>query len=351
MLAWWRHVAPPKAQLHVVLALDGDRLAGVGPFFRVRDRLGVTRFGLLAAGTAAPVEPLAEEGLAEPVAAVLSQALAAARPAPGHIELDGVSSGSRWPELLAQSWPGKPPQMQRHRSEPVPAIDLDGVETLDDWFSSKSAHFRREMRRNRRRLQAAGATFRLAGTAEDVDRGLDAFARLHYANWSVRGGSAALDPAVERMLRDAAEALLDSGRFRVWSIDVDGVTIAGRVALAAGGELSLWLSGFDERAAKMSPSLQSSLTAIEDALGRRERRIVLGPGDQEWKYRLADGEDRVEWVSLLPSGPWRPVARGTLAAKAARGELSERLPAPVKARIKAFVRRVARKPQASSSPQ
>jgi CelD/BcsL family acetyltransferase involved in cellulose biosynthesis len=339
MLAWWRHAAPPRAELRVVLALDGERLVGVGPFYIVRDRVGVARYGLLAAGACAPVEPLAETGFEARVAAVFSHALAAARPAPGLIALDGVPTGSRWPERIAETWPRRRPQLHRHGSQPVPTITLDGLETLDEWLGSKSTHFRQEMRRIRRRLVDRGATFRLASTPEEVDRGLDAFARLHYANWSSRGGSGALSPAVEGMLRDAAAPLLEAGRFRVWSIELDGAPIAGRVAVAAGNELSLWLSGFDEAAAKLSPSMQSSLVAIEDALSRRERRVILGPGDQEWKYRLADAEDGIESVTLVPSGAYRPVVRGVLAGAQLRRVLSERLPPHVKARIKSALRR------------
>jgi CelD/BcsL family acetyltransferase involved in cellulose biosynthesis len=335
MLAWWRHAAPPGAHLRIVLALDGPRLVGVAPFWVVRDRLRLARYRLLASGKCSPIGPLAEEGAEGEVAAVCSRVLAGARPTPRLITLEG---GSPWPSLLARTWPGGPMRLLHHGSEPVPTVSLDGMRSLDQWLASKSAHFRQEMRRTRRRLLAKGATFRLAKTPEEVDRGLDAFARLHYANWAARGGSAALDPAVERMLREASGLLLDAGRFRVWSVEVDGATIAGRVAVAAGGELALWASGFDEAWAKHSPSVQSSLAAIEDAVSRGERRIMLGPGSQQWKYRLADGEDAVESVTLVPTGAMSVPPRAALGAEALRGALSERVPPAVKARIKAAVR-------------
>jgi CelD/BcsL family acetyltransferase involved in cellulose biosynthesis len=339
MLAWWRHAAPPKAELRIVLALEGERLVGVAPFYLVRDRVGIARYGLLAAGTCAPVEPLAEKGLEAPVAAVSSRVLAAARPAPGLITFDGVTAGSLWPESVAHAWPGTRLRAHHRGSEPVPAITLDGPETLDQWLDSKSASLRREMRRSRRRLVAKEAKFRLAGTPEEVDRDLGAFARLHYARWSSRGGSGALNPAVEAMLRDAGRLLLHTGRFRLWSVEVDGTMIGGQIALAAGGELALWLGAFDEGWSKASPSMQSILVTIEDALRRGERRVIVGPGAQEWKYRLADAEDRIESVTLVPSGPQWPLVRAALAVEDLRGELSQRLPPHVKARIKAGLRR------------
>jgi CelD/BcsL family acetyltransferase involved in cellulose biosynthesis len=343
MLAWWRCAAPRGAGLRVVLALDGERLVGVAPFCVVRDRLGLARYRLLASGRCSPIGPLAREGSEAAVAAAFSSAIAAAQPAPRLIDLEGVPAGSAWPALLARTWPGRPPRLVRHWTETVPTIDLEGVQSFNAWFASKSAHFRREMRRTRRRLLADGGTFRLASTPEEVDRGLDAFARLHYANWAPRGGSAALDPTVERMLRDAAGALLETGRFRVWSLELGGATIAGRVALAAGGELGFWASGFDEGAARHSPSLQSCLTAIEDAIGRGERRIMLGPGSQEWKLRLADGADAVESVTLVPPGAPSAAAWARLGAERLRGALAERLPPEAKARIKAGLRAARRR--------
>jgi CelD/BcsL family acetyltransferase involved in cellulose biosynthesis len=338
MLAWWRNAAPAGAGLRVVLALDGDRLVGVAPFCVVPDRLRVARYRLLASGRCSPVGPLAAGGLEGQAAAVFAGALAAAHPAPRLIALEGVAAGARWPALLAGAWPGPRPRLVRHWSEPVPTIDLEAVDSFEGWLASKSAHFRREMRRTRRRLVAAGGTFRLAATPGEVDRGLDAFARLHYANWAPRGGSAALDPPVERMLRDAAARLLDAGRFRVWSLEVDGAAIGGRVAVAAGGEVGFWASGFDDAWSRYSPSMQSSLAAVEDAVERGDRRIMLGPGSQEWKYRLADGADAVESVTLVPPGRASAAAWTRLGTERLRGALAERLPPEAKARIKAGLR-------------
>ena len=61
--------------------------------------------------------------------------------------------------------------------------------------------------------------------------------------------------------------------------------------------------GFDERFAAEKPSMQALLAAIEEGFARHDRRMDLGGGGQDYKYRLADGEDT---VGLPPAGRARP---------------------------------------------
>src|SRR5207237_381865 len=62
MLAWWRHAAPRRAALRVILVRRGDELLGVAPFFVDRGYGGLARYRFLAAGTSMRVEPLACPG-------------------------------------------------------------------------------------------------------------------------------------------------------------------------------------------------------------------------------------------------------------------------------------------------
>jgi CelD/BcsL family acetyltransferase involved in cellulose biosynthesis len=201
-------------------------------------------------------------------------------------------------------------------SHPAPELRLGDL-TFEGWLATKSSNFRQQIRRGRRQLEARGATFRMSRSPEELDRDLDSFARLHRARWSHRGGSEALPPGVERMVRHAAHELLADERFRLFCIDVDGRTIAAEVFLAAGGELSYWLGGFDDGWAAQRPSLLGIVQAIEDGLSRGDAHCDLGPGGQSYKYRLADSEQRAEWLTMVPPGRRAALAYGALAPRRA----------------------------------
>lgn len=315
MLAWLRH-AKPRAQLRTVVVLDGERLVAIAPFCVVRSRLGLGRYSLLAADSCSPVEPLAEPGCEREAAAAFAACLARARPRVDLLVLEGLHASSGWSSLIAADWPSKRPRVRRELAHPAPELDLRGI-GAGEWLASKSANFRSQVRRSRRQLEARGARFRVSRSPEELDRDLESFARLHYARWAHRGGSAALTPGVERMLRDAGHSLIADERFRLFCIDVDGRTIGAEVFLAAGGELSYWLGGFDDAWAAQRPSILGIVAAIEDAVQRGETRCDLGPGAQQYKYRLADGEQRAEWLTMVPTGPRGALAELTLVPRRA----------------------------------
>lgn len=329
MLAWWENAAPPAAALRVVGAFEGDTLVGIAPFWLEPARLGRARCRMLAAGTAARLEPLARPGLEVEAAAAFAAVLKGASPQPGSVSFEELPPGSPWPRLLAQAW-GLHPDQAIHRGDriPAPAAAL-AANSLDDWLASKSGNFRQQVRRARRQLDAAGARFRLS-TEESVGEDLQTMARLHYERWSERGGSDALDASKEDMLEAVARELLPSGRFRLWCLDVEGETVSVHAFLAAGGELSYWLGGFDERYASQKPGLITLVVALGDALSREEDRMDLGPGGQDYKYRLADSEEQLERVDLVLPGSSATLVRARLLAKAALRRLPDSVAKPAR---------------------
>ncbi len=311
MLPWWRCAAPAGAELRVVLALDGDRLLGVAPFFVESPRALVRRYRLLASEMSYRLEPLARQGSERASADAFARALAAATASPHVVAFEGLETGSPWPRRLAEAWPGARPWIHRGYTTAAPTLGL-GMEDIEEWLGTRTSGFRRELLRRRRKLIDLGARFRLA-TPETMDADLEAFAALHYARWSDRGGSEALDPAVERMLREAARRLDPERRFMLWSLELDGEVIGSSVCLAAGGEVSTWLTGFDESRRTLAPTIQLGFKLVEDALERGERRIDFHLGDQKYKRRFADGGDALQWITLVPRGVRHPFLRARLA--------------------------------------
>ena len=179
---------------------------------------------------------------------------------------------------------------------------------FEDWLEAKSPSFRREMKRKQRKLKEAGGSFRFA-TGESLERDIRTFMRLHRQRLAGKGGSSLTAAGVERMLIAVGKELLAHGRFRLLCIDLDGEAIAGQLLLAAGREVSAWNSGFDEAHAKLSPSMQCIVEALKDASERGERTMSLGPGGQDYKYRLSNGEDSLNAQVLVLPGATYPLAR------------------------------------------
>jgi len=319
VLSWWRHAGPPGGSLRVVVALDRGRLAGIAAL-GAEHRLGLARYRFLGAEQSARIEPLAQPGLEEPVAEAIAETLASASPRVDLLEFARVPAASPWPGLLARHWPAaRRPRLEVAGAVSAPVVTLS-TDSFEDWMRGKSSNFRQQMRRGRRQLEAKGASFSTA-TARDLDRDIESFCRLHLARWAARGGSDALKEGAAEALAAAARELLGSERFRLEAIEVDGEVVSSHLFVAAGREASYWLGGFDERLAAQRPAMVALVAAVEDGIRRGERRLDLGPGAHDYKYRLADKDDRLHDVILLPRSRRYLLARLVLLARRARRRL------------------------------
>ena len=326
MLAWWRCLAEDGALLRTVVVVEGESVVGVAPFWVGGARSFGSRYRLLGSGLAAPIEPLACPGREREVARIVTNVLASARPRADVLTLDGVPAESAWPRLLRETWPGRRrPWVAAVAARPVPVVSL-GRESFEEWFARRSPNARQQLRRYRRRLEDDGARFRRVASAHELEEGLDTFARLHEDRWHRRGGSAALGSRELRMLKEVGPRLLSAGRFHLWRLEIQGVTISAQLFVSAGDRTSYWLGGFDEAWGRYSPGLLTILVAIEDAFKRGERCLDLGPGAQSYKYRLADGEEMSRSVLLVPAGPRAPLLRAGVGALTVVRTAFHRLP-------------------------
>jgi len=334
MMAWWKHVAPPHALLRVSALFDGDELVAIAPFFADRGFGGLCRYRLLGARTCAPLDILARRGTERAVVEALIATFATAQPRPDVIMLEGVPGSSPWIELLRHAWAGL--RVRPQYSQPAPRIELS-ESAYDDWFKSRSAHFRSNLRRGQRELQKLGAVTKLSVAGDEVQRDIEAFGRLHRARWKRRGESGAVDARVERMLVDAAEHLTPSGRLQVWTTRVGDQDVSAQVFVAAGGTTAYWLGGFDNSTVKIhQPAVMTLLCAVEHAFRRRGLLVDLGPGAQNYKYDFASSEVAIDWLLLIPRG-WRSLlARPQMLRPRARIFLAQR----VGPRAKRVVRRL-----------
>ena len=311
LLAWWRAASPPRGRLRVAVALEEDRMIGVAPFYAERRLPVVEWLKPLGAPVSHRVQPLAAPGRDRAVAAALAAALAGARPTPWLLSLEGIPQGSRWPGLLADAWPGRPPRIHRRVLDVAPELPLHGRDYAG-WLSAQSPNFRQQVRRMRRRLEQRGARFRRVAGHDDIVGAVRALVVLHHARWERRGGSAALDPRVERMLLDVAEPMARAERLWVWAIEADERIVSAYLFVRAGDRVAFWLGGHDDAWGEFQPGMQALLAAVEDAFDRGLTALDLGPGVQDYKSRLTDDVVVLDRAALAPMTVTYPLARGVL---------------------------------------
>jgi CelD/BcsL family acetyltransferase involved in cellulose biosynthesis len=318
----------------LVVVREGAEVVGLLPFCLDAGTPGLRTLRLLAAGAAAGAEPLTAPGRAAEIAEVAVPALAAARPAVDVVALDGVPAASPWPDLLASHWPRATRRMLVQRDEmPEPLISLEAG-SFDAWLASKSSNFRSQLRGARRKLAQRGVQERMTTSVDELERDLAAFVRLHHARWEDRGGSGVVTPAVERMLVQAAPALLAQGRLQLWSLDTGDEIVSSQLWLAGGNGITMWLSGFDEAWATARVTAVTFAAILEDAFGRGLDRVSLGAGGQHYKLRFADGEDTMRWWQLAVPGPRLGLVLARLGAGRLRRAAGERLDDEQKQRVR-----------------
>jgi CelD/BcsL family acetyltransferase involved in cellulose biosynthesis len=331
MLSWWSEARAGDARLRVTLVLDGDDLLGVGPFFAQVGALAIVEMRLLGAGFSHRIGLLARPGEEEPVACLLAHALAATRPRPASIVFEGVDALDPLPALFAAAWPSRrAPHQRLDGVMSAPAVELDG--SFETWLERRGRRFRKEARRTARRLEEEGVQGRLASDP----RAIDALFELHNARWRGRGGSH-VGRGAQRAIAAAARELGDSGRLQVALLEAPTGPVAADLVLRAGDAAAFWGGGFDPAWARNAPGTQAMLLALRSLADDGARTADLGGGAHEYKLRLADGDQPIEWRTVFPRGIRYPLVRARLIPKhvgiALRG-LLHRLPPRVRQRLR-----------------
>ncbi|HVY95405.1 MAG TPA: GNAT family N-acetyltransferase [Solirubrobacterales bacterium] len=321
MLAWWRQARSGDARLRVTLALEGEEVLAVAPFF-AQVAYGLNELRLLAAGFSHRIGIVAEPGREEEAARLLAPALAAIEPAPASLVFEGIDAADPWPELLAAAWPGRRPRLRTDATMEAPTIDLGA--SYEAWMEGRARKFRKEARRNARRLEEEGVGERIGADPEAIS----ALLRLHELRWEDRGGSD-VGPESERVLTEAAAGLGAEGRLEVVLLEGPDGPVSAELLLRAGDAAAFWAGGFDPAWSRHAPGTQTMLVALRSAAERGVTFADLGGGDHPYKRRMADGSRPLAWRTLFPRGRRYPLIRLRLAPKhlrqALRG-LAKRLP-------------------------
>lgn len=324
VLAWWRHVAPEHAVPRTVVVRDGDALVGLAPFYVEAGASGRVDYRLPGIEIAGRLAPLALPDREWEVAEAVAHTLADATPGPDALRFEGAPLEAHWLTALRAEWPGplRPPlRLTQVEGNPLMSLE-DG--SFEAWLAGRSSNFRGQMRRLRRRFAEAGGVSRLA-TSATLAADAAALTRLHALRWDGKGHSNLVDlgDRFTAFVVELGERLLDSGRFALRILELDGEPICAQLFVGAGGTFLFVNGGWDERHASLRPSLVCLLDAVEDVFERGAQRFDLGLGVQSYKLRFADGDVPLTWAVLMVPGARLPLTAARTAPALAHARLRD----------------------------
>ena len=338
--AWLRHYPEEQEPAIVALRRSSGDLVGVMPL--VRSKLGpapVYRFAGANIGTFFhPVCDLRDE------ASVAETAMRALRERDGRVPvlvLDYVDAGAAWVAAMGAQRRVRAAALQ---TADAPFVDLTGLE-WSGYLERKSANFRRQLVRTRRRLEREHRlTYRHTSSEAELETDMAAFFRLHEERWSESGGSGTVSPRSRSFHSDFTRAALARGWLRLLMMEIDGEPAAALYGWHLGSRASAALSAFSPAWSQFSIGFAVLARAIQAAADEGAAEFDLMIGDQRDKLRLAT-ERRP--LTTLVLGP--PFNRAVMMARAQRQlwKIGQLLPESARFRARRAYRRLGRRMPAS----
>jgi CelD/BcsL family acetyltransferase involved in cellulose biosynthesis len=278
-------------------------------------------------------EPGREEQLAEAFATRLGSALGGGA---AFVQLEWLDGLSPWPELLRRHWPRRV-AFRRDANLVTPLVRLDPEGDDERFLAGYSKNFRKSLRRAHREMTLRGGAVRRADDPARLAADVRALFALHRLRFAAKGEKSSIDAGHEQAVLAAAPRLLADGHLRLWIVEDAGTVVAADLHLWAGERMFAWNGGIDPAWEHESLGLILLDAAVRDAHTLGVSVLDLGPGETDFKRRIAKTSATVVSRSLWPVGAGLPVARARLGPKHARvqaGRVAARLPSEQRARIK-----------------
>jgi CelD/BcsL family acetyltransferase involved in cellulose biosynthesis len=292
LLPWADRFAP--GQVWVLAARRGERLVGLLPL-RIVESDGVRRATFLGQGVSDYGGLLAAAGRdGDGVTRTMLEALRDLR-------------GLRWDECLLDQLPPTDPLHGAAVPQPLieessdqevcPVVALPA--TIDGLAAELPHRLGPRVARSLRRLQReTSARFERAGDG-DLEEFLDAFFRLHTAEWQARGSVGVLaDHLLQSFHREVAAGMLAAGRLRLYGLRMDGQIRAVIYGFACGRRFHSYLGGFDPRLGALSPGTLMIWHAMASAIEEGQDEFDFLRGSDPYKYRWG-ARDRINRKRML----------------------------------------------------
>jgi len=181
-----------------------------------------------------------------------------------------------------------------------PWVALDS--SWERYYASRSRRLKKAVNLAANRLAKAGRIDIewLApgiGEAADIDRALDAITRISSRSWKTRTGNSLDNPGPQAFIRRIAHHAHLRGWLSIWTLALDGEPIAMEFQLACNGNIYALRSDFDASLDELSPGSHLARCLLERLFDRGFARYYMGPGENAYKFRWAEGGDVVHAVA------------------------------------------------------
>jgi CelD/BcsL family acetyltransferase involved in cellulose biosynthesis len=300
MDVWWRHFGASSEAAFVECRREDGEPFAILPLHAVR-RGPLRMLRLLGHGPGDVLGPICDPADAPLAGLALREA---AERLPGRHSL-----------LLAERLPGGPPATsfggRLLLREANPSLATAG-RSWDEYLAARSRNLREKVRRGGRKLERAHeVTYRLCGSAAELERDMETLLRLHRDRWGE--GTAFGQPPVFAFHRDLAAAMLERERLRLWTLEVDGKPVAAWYGFRFEGIESFYQSGRDRSYDKLSVGFLLLAKTLEAAFEDGLERYDFLRGNEPYKDRFADSDAGLE-TRIVGKGP---AGRALVAAGAA----------------------------------
>jgi CelD/BcsL family acetyltransferase involved in cellulose biosynthesis len=252
MFGWWMEIGRPagyELRIHAVRA--ADRLVGVGAFYveeerfntRVLHNLGDTLVG------SEYLDVLCDPEHAEAAVDAIASMIASADDLDAGKLVD-LDEGSRFVAALRRGHPGLL-GLECAIDERLPYVELRG--SIEAFSASLSSNMRYNLKRKEKKLQKEypAARVTIVDRPDEIADNLELLFRLHARRWESKGQTGNfVRPDVRAFHRRVAPKLLETGRLRLYRLDLDDGKVAAMLYCLRTGNREFYLQ------AGMDPSFE-----------------------------------------------------------------------------------------------
>jgi len=167
----------------------------------------------------------------------------------------------------------------------------------------------------------------------DAERALESAIALSARSWKIDTGNSLDREGPNAFIRELAARAHARDALSIWTLTLDGEALAMEIQLVDDGAVHALRSDFARGAEAISPGSHLNRVMLERLFARGYASYFMGPGENAYKYRWADGGAPVQTVSVYARTlRGRALAAWQLALKPAARRLRDRIRARSHAR-------------------